>query len=62
MEGGGYAVESQGLRVWVVDEGCGVGGLLGAGVGVCFVGGGVCEGEVISVGWSVGRWGDGCFS
>ena len=39
-----------------------MGGLLRAGVGVCLVGGGVCEGEVVSVGWAVGRWGDGCFS
>ena len=44
MEGGGYAVESQGLRIWIVDERCRVGWLLSAGVGVGFVGGGVCEG------------------
>ena len=32
------------MRIWIIDQGCGVGGLLGAGVGVGFVGGGVCEG------------------
>ena len=31
------------MRIWIVDEGCGMGGLLRAGVGVGLVGGGVCE-------------------